>query len=379
LFLAAVSFSGPAIAAFLQVLLSVISVVLVWRLARAFSGESRIPLIAAWIFAAEPLSVIYSVRLLPETLFLALMLLSLERLAVFLKSRRLRALAIAGVWLAAATFVRPVACYLPIALSLGLLMAFIKIPGLRWKAPVVLLASVLPWLAAWQVRNWQETGFSGFSSIVARNLYFYQAAEVTARVEHRPFAEVQTELGYAGEQAYLACHPEQAAWNQASRIAFMHSEAGRVLRAHPGVFLRMYLEGSAVVAFTPAAADMLRMLDAWPKDWPARVVNEGPIAAALRLALAHPWLALVMAAMEALLLVLYLLAVRGVMRGGAHSAQLSLLLGVALYFLAASGGAQAVGRYRLPAMPVVCVLAAAGLPRKPTSHGLCEVRPHQPR
>ena len=36
-----------------------------------------------------------------------------------------------------------------------------------------------------------------------------------------------------------------------------------------------------------------------------------------------------------------------------------LLLTVSLWFLAASGGVQAVGRYRLPVMPVVCVLSAA--------------------
>jgi hypothetical protein len=361
LFLAMASFAGPGIAAFIQILISVITVVLVWRLARAVFGDNRTALMAAWTFAVEPVSSIYSVRLLPETLFLALLLLSLERLAVFLNCRCLRVLAMAGVWLAAAIFVRPVAYYLPIALALGVLMVFIKVPGLRWKAPVVLLASALPWLAAWQVRNWQETGFGGFSSIVARNLYFYQAAEVIARAEHRPFVEVQAEFGYVSEQAYLAHHPEQQGWSQASRTYFMNSEAKGLLRADPGVFLRMYLEGSAVVAFTPGAADLLRMLDAWPQDWPKRVVNEGPIKAALRLALAHPWLALTMAAMEGFLLTLYLFALRGVVRGGARPAQLCLLLGVAIYFVAVSGGAQAVGRYRLPMMPVVCVLAAAGM------------------
>ena len=364
LFLALFSLIGPATAALAQVLLSAFTVLLVWRLARAVFAGERVALLAAWLFAFEPVSVIYSVRLLPETLFLALMLLSLERLAVFLRDRNLFVLAQAGLGLASATFVRPVSYYLPVALALGLFAALARVPGLRWKASAVLLLSVLPWLAAWQVRNKIETGFSGFSSIVARNLYFYQAAEVEARVEHKPFIEVQSGLGYPDEQRYLARHPEQAGWDQARRVEFMRSEAERVLRAHSGTALKVQLEGAAVVTFTPCASELLRLLEAYPQDGPKRVVSEGPLRSALWLARAHPWAAALMAVLEAVLLGLYLLAARGVLSGCARREALGLLLGVSLYFLAVSGGAQAVGRYRLPVMPVVCLLAAAGLPRR---------------
>jgi hypothetical protein len=364
LFLALFSLVGPATAALAQVLLSAFTVLLVWRLARAVFAEARVALMAAWLFAFEPVSVIYSVRLLPETLFLALMLLSLERLAVFLRGRNLWVLTQAGLWLAAATFVRPVSYYLPAALALGLFAALARVPSLRWKAPAVLLLSVLPWLAVWQLRNQIETGFSGFSSIVARNLYFYQAAEVEARVAHRSFMEVQRGLGYPDEQSYLARHPEQAGWDQARRLAFMRSEAERVLRAYPGTALTVQLEGSAVVAFTPCAAELLRMLNAYPLDGPKRVVDEGPLRSAMRLAHTHPGAAAVMAALEMVLLGLYVLAARGALCGCVRREALWLLLGVSLYFLAVSGGAQAVGRYRLPVMPVICVFAAAGLRRR---------------
>jgi hypothetical protein len=363
LFLALFSLTGPATAALAQVLLSAFTVLLVWRLARAVFAGERVALLAAWLFAFEPVSVIYSVRLLPETLFLALMLPSLERLAVFLRDRNLWVLAQAGLWLAAATFVRPVSYYLPAALALGLFVVLVRVPGLRWKAPAVLLLSVLPWLAAWQLRNQIETGFGGFSSIVARNLYFYQAAEVEARVQHRPFIEVQSSLGYPDEQSYLARHPEQAGWNQTRRVEFMAAEAERVLRAHPGTALKVQVEGAAVVAFTPCAAELLRLLGVYPEDAPKRVVNEEPLRSAMNLAYAHPGPAALMAALEVVLLGLYLLAARGALCGCARREVLWLLLGVSLYFLAVSGGAQAVGRYRLPVMPVVCVFTAAGLRR----------------
>jgi hypothetical protein len=70
-----------------------------------------------------------------------------------------------------------------------------------------------------------------------------------------------------------------------------------------------------------------------------------------------------MAALEFVLLGLYLLAVRGAICGRIRRDVIWLMLGVSLYFLAVSGGAQGVGRLRLPVMPIVCVFAAAGLRR----------------
>jgi hypothetical protein len=131
LFLAVTSLAGLPAAALANVILSVFCVLLVWKLGRAVFDDGRIALGAAWIFAFEPIAVVNSVLLISETLFLALFLLSLERFAAFLRGRNLRVLAAAGLWLAAATFVRPVTYYLPVALSLGLFLVLVRVPGLR--------------------------------------------------------------------------------------------------------------------------------------------------------------------------------------------------------------------------------------------------------
>ena len=78
---------------------------------------------------------------------------------------------IAGAWVCwpwreygwlQATFVRPVAFYLPIALALGLMAVFIRVPGLRWKAPLVLLASTVPLLGAWQAKTGRRRDSADF-------------------------------------------------------------------------------------------------------------------------------------------------------------------------------------------------------------------------
>jgi hypothetical protein len=377
LLLAITSLAGPLAGAVANVLLSVFSVILVWRLGRAAFVDDRIAIGAAWIFAFEPLSVANSVVLLSETLFLALFLLSLERLAAFLRGHSLRALAASGMWLAAATLVRPVTYYLPVALAMGLFMVLAREPGLRWKAPAVLLISVLPWLAAWQARNKLETGYSGLTSVSDLNLYFFVAADVTARVEHRRVKDVLDELGYRGcpdcsEQVYLypayfARHPEQTGWTQAQQLTFMHSEAVGVIRTHFGVYLRTWTPHLFEAVFDPGAGPFNSLLNFGSSMTVNHLIlYADPVRGALALVRAYPWIAAEKAAFLVVLLGLYLLAARGALRGGMPGACLWLLLGTSLYFFvisAAAGGAGVTARYRLPVMPIVCVLAAAGVLR----------------
>ena len=392
LFLAIVSLAGMTAAALANVILSVFSVILVWRLGRTAFGDERIALGAAWIFAFEPVSFTDSVILISETLFLALFLLSMERLAEFLRGHRLRVLAAAGLWLAAATFVRPIAYYLPFALALGLFLVMAHIPslppqrqepvagdpGLRWKAPAVLLISVLPWLAAWQMRNWVETGYKGFSSITEINLYLDEAADVIANVEHRNFFDVGQELGNIGFTdnsgqfylfpPYLARHPEQAGWSQGQRLAFMRSEALRIIRSHFGLYLHSCLVTTYKTLFDTGAGhiDALATQGA-PVHISALLKNEGVERGAVRLAKVYPCLVVEKIAFAVFLLGLYWFAALGAVRCGMHNACLWLLLGTSLYFLAVTGAASAApiagGRFRLPVMPAVCILAAAGFRR----------------
>jgi hypothetical protein len=371
-----------------NVLLSVLSVILVWRLGRAVFDDPRVALGAAWIFAFEPVSVAYSVTLVSETLFLVLFLLSLERLAVFLRERRLQALAMAGLWLAAATFVRPVTYYLPIALAAGLFFVLARDSGLRWKAPAVLLICVLPWLAAWQMRNWFETGYSRFSSAAEMNIYLNVAADVTAHVEHRPFLDVSKEMGYLGAanpseqdylfQPYLARHPEQTGWSQGQRLAFMHSEAARMIQAHPVVYAHASLMSLFELLFTPGAGNFDRLMTQQSSMRISGLRNEGALRWGIVIIKTQPWDAVEKALFEVVVLGLYLLAARGIFRCEVHRPGLWLLLGTSLYFLILTAAVTGPGldvRLRLPIMPAVCILAAEGFQRR--TAGAMEICRHR--
>lgn len=384
LFLAITSLAGLPTAALVNIALSLVSLFLVWKLSRALFDDERIALGAAWIFAFEPISVTHSVALLSDTLFLVLFLLSAERLISFLRNHDLRSLAAAGLWLAAATFVRPITYYLPFALALALCLMLARAPALRWKAPAVLLISTLPWFAVWQLRNWVETGYAGFSSIREINLYFDVAADVTARIEHRPFLDVRRQLGYfdftnnSGQfylsPAYIALHPEQAGWSQGQRLAYMHSEALHVIQAHFGVYVRGCLESFFKLVIDRGSGSFDTLMNPGDSGYLESLVKDKGVAGgAVALARAYPWVAAGKAVFAIMLIGLYSFAARGLFLavhrtppGTVNNSCLGLLLATSLYFLAVSAagsGSMPVGRFRLPVMPVVCSLAAAGLSR----------------
>ncbi len=377
LFLAITALAGFTVAAAVNIVLSLFCLILVWKLARVASGDERIAMGAAWLMAVEPLTAIFSILLLSETLFMTFILFGMERLASFLQTHRLRMVAAAGVSMAAAAFVRPAAYYLPVALAVGLLVVLARVPGLRWKAPAVLLISCLPWLAAWQLRNYAETGYSGFSSAREFNLYAQNGVEVTARLEHRNYFDVREQFGYytfyhhSGQtylsQPYLQHHPEQAGWTQAQRIAFMGAEGSRIIRAHLGIYVRTCIQPLVAMILEPGAGYYGRMLSLDDSEFINPMgAKKGEVRFVIDMVKTHPGIAVSKVVFEVVLVAFYLLALKGILLHRIRNPYLALLVGTALYFVFVCGVAAGPGydpRFRIPILPFVCIFAAVGLPR----------------
>jgi hypothetical protein len=379
-FLGLTSFAGLPASGAANAIVSALTVILVWRLARTIFADERIALGAAWIFAFEPISIAFSSELLSENLFLVPFLIGIERLAAFLRGHRMRFVVVAGLCFAASTYVRPISYYLPFVLALGLFAVVIRVPGMRWKAPAVLLLCAVPPVALWQVRNFVETGYKGFSSISEINLYFYAAVDVEARLEHRGFFDVRKDYGYVdftdhdGQSylyaPYLALHPEQAGWTQGQRLAFIHAEGLRIIKAHPGIYFQNFASALVASIFSPGSGYLDRMLIDGKSRSNLGLIDTGTARGGIQLMKKSPWEAAEKGAFEVVLLAFYLCAawgllraVRGEFRGRLENASLWLMLGTSTYLLsvAALSDMAADSRLRLPVIPFLCILAAAGL------------------
>ncbi|MGH9960855.1 MAG: hypothetical protein ACREBC_27685, partial [Pyrinomonadaceae bacterium] len=178
---------GPGVAAHhvelvtiaLQILLSASSVWLVFLISLEIFSSYRAALIAAWLYAIEPLSVLYTSKLLTETWFATLLLLSMYFLIRHLKLQRAEAgpvtkcLFISAAALAGTAYVRPVSYFLPICIFLGWVLAILlgywtkRVPSVTVKLRSAIGFTIVSMslIAAWQVRNYVQTGYSGFSAV----------------------------------------------------------------------------------------------------------------------------------------------------------------------------------------------------------------------
>jgi 4-amino-4-deoxy-L-arabinose transferase-like glycosyltransferase len=346
----------------LQILLSCVTTYLVFKIALELFDDDRTARWGALLYSIEPLSLIACIWLLSETLFatvLAALLLSLLR---FVKQRNATQLWLTAILLAVAAYVRPIGYWLPLVLTM--VIATWSIVKREWQlisSALILSLISFALLGLWQVRNYRQTGFGGFSVAANYNLYFHQVAALRAQAEQRAFYEVMDEMGFYDREKYLQSHPEQRDWTLAQRSEFMRQAGLQAIWSAPLRFAKLYLRGLALTVFDPGAAEYLRLFRLYPRSGRLlnTLVNDGIVSVAINIMSKQPVLFALSALFGLWLLVNYALGLFA-LKGQVLTLPLILLLVTTLYLLALSGGTLASGRFRMPIMVVVCMLAGRG-------------------
>jgi len=353
----------------LQFLLSLVTLYLVYRLAQLMFEDEPIALLAAALYALEPLSIFYVSQLYSETMFTTLFMAWLYLLSRYLKRERGGDLILSGAALTASIYVRPIVYYLPAMVLAGLLLREARSGRRAWKLFVMQLALfvivTMGPVIVWQLRNKMETGFGGFSGVSSSNMYLYQAASVLAEQQHVSFAEMQNRLGHGGPERYFRVHPEQATWPLARRYQYMLDEGSRVLREHPFMYARIHLAGMAMVVFSSGINAILKFLRVYPakRSGSPGLADWGMFPQA-RFMLAHPTVLIANALLLPIEIAYLLLAVAGLSdREVLRKPEVWVIILVFAYYVVMSGGPGGESRFRVPLMPMICVLAACGIRR----------------
>ncbi|HTU24879.1 MAG TPA: glycosyltransferase family 39 protein [Pirellulales bacterium] len=367
----------------IQTLLSLASILLVYRLAHRLTGSASAALAASGLAAVEPLSIIYTSLVMPETLFTFLFLASTALLLRYLDRDSLPALFGSALLLAAATFVRPITYYLPPLLLCVLAARAILGRGGAGQGSAnngdASLASsrssrsgrlggciaavgfglvAFAPCAAWQVRNYVETGYSGFTGIPECNLYFSQAASVLARLDGKSIQDVQAELGQYDDQMLAALHgPEQAA-----TIRRLGAEGRKILAEHPLDYAKIHLRCMLIWLLDPGGSDLLCLLDRHPvAGGGLRPLNSGVTEMFARLQRDNPELLYATLALATGLGLAYCCAALGLLAVLRHFTWHWICLFVPAAYFWLLGGTLGCARLRQPVMPLVCLLAGWGL------------------
>jgi len=352
----------------LQALLGCATVYFVYKIALLLFGDRGVAAAGALLCAFDPLLIVYASKLLTETLSTCLTAAFVYWLLRYLKDGLPGRLAVSAVALAASVYVRPINYFLPVLVTLGLLVrAVCRRPRARRffaHAGLFFVLSMAP-VGLWQVRNLVETGYGGFSAISDVTLYFYHGAAVLAAESGSSYYEMQREMGYADEEVYLQQHPEQRGWSGAWRYRSMRHQGMRILVRRPWTYAGIHVKGMARALLDPGAFDWLKMFKRYPQSGGGllgSVVDKGVMQTLTELWRERPvlfWINLSLG----LVLAAYLLlaAVGAISRGVCRGPGTAALLLVGMYFLAVSGGPQAECRFRHPLVPLLCVFAGVGL------------------
>jgi len=363
LLIPAVAFHHPVMIALTEnFLLCTASAWLIWRIAGDLFPDPAAGFWASLLYCFEPIGLLFSEKLMTETLFTTLLLVFFWMLLRGLRGPAYRNLALAALVLGCATYVRPVTTYLSLAFVPLLLIFPSGLSGIKRACralPFVVIFALS--LAPWIIRNAVAADYAGFSSTGDTDLYFYCAAGVQAQLEHKNLVQEQNELGYNSEQQYFGLHPEQRSWSPGQSARFFRSEGKRLLSHHLLTYAGLHGRGCVTVVFDPGITDLLKVVRLYPESGGllSRTLNVGFMRATLWLIREHPISAVLLPLLEAILVGYYALAIAGLRRLPFDMA--FAFMTVVLYFVLVSGLPGAVARFRVPMMPLVCISAGVAI------------------
>ena len=352
LFVAAVSgwadFS-PMRVAFVQLLMtSAVAGMLVYLVGRL---EGPAPgALAGWAYALSPNVGLWSLTVMSETLFAALVTLACLLWIRSGGARGLRWAIGAGLALGAAAMVRPIGLVL---VPLWALLTYLRFQvregrqaALRLGAAVLLGAGL--WVGPWSLRNLLVRGELTFSNVSARTFYSFNVAQVLAEVEGIARDDAATRLSVSRD-----LQGESLALIRRYPALFVTAQVQGILRStfgvESGVWARLLgmpldRQGSLGILGTLLSGDIRGASEAFADaarqpDWAAILTLS---IAGLGFTLAEYGLSL------------------GIVFPRRRSPWLLLLLSLSVAFLLVSPGAAGQARFRIAAEPLLAVLAALG-------------------
>ncbi len=397
------------VAIFIQIMLSCFTIFLIYKIALAIWGESKIATFCALLYAVEPVSILWLILLMPETLFTALITLFIYLLIKYFDEKSWKQLLCAAITLAASIYVRPIGYYLPLLIAaillIGSLTTIQKNKILMIHACVFFLVAMGS-VGIWQVRNYVKTGYSGFAAVSDYNLYCYNGVSVIAKQQKIAFEEMAKHFGCDNPANYLKFNPEQQEWGQSKIYRYMGKEGKKMIMSNTWDASIIHLEGTIrTLIETPAKLYLKRFTRqrnpafSPSSQIPKFLTNQTTLRAIFSDFSRSP---LLFFADLSLLLIsaAYLLGVTAALlsrwtiftviaRNEAipkpcdcfiprndtmafiyvhllssnflKNRAMITLVSIAAYFLAVSGGIVGSHRFRLPITPIICLLAGYGL------------------
>jgi 4-amino-4-deoxy-L-arabinose transferase-like glycosyltransferase len=357
----------------LQIAISTLGIFLLYKTIKGLDIFEKPARWAAFLYACEPVTILYTNKLLTETLFTFTVLLFCLVLVHYFHHRQIIWILLSSGIMAAAVYVRPAGYFLPIFLTFIILLLdrFIYRKTTANRTPMshlfVFLALSMGLIGLWQWRNFSETGYSGFSTVDGKTIYFFHGASVEAANRKIPLHDLQDQMGYRDPNVYWQLHPEQKSWTEAQINRYMTDEGIKMILSNLPRFSIIYALGLGRTLLDPSANEYLRLFNAY--SLPGGVLGVGldrGFSSQIRIILdifkTYPTIFLTNLLLGLIIILYYLLAlIASIQRSTWHNKSLVCFLSLGFYLLIVAGGGIGADRFRVPIMPILCILAGSGL------------------
>ena len=294
---------------------------------------SRIALFAGIFYALDWATIVHTPLAISESLFVFLLGIAICLASVALVRSRLDAALAAGVLLGLSALVKPVAQVVLVAFLAAWLASKPRKPSLLLFV-VAYAACVMPWMA----RNYLRHGVFTLSEISTVDLYFYSAVST---LHPQPTSDLANS-GLNNEITALTDFWSRQQLTPRERARKMQRETWWILRHHWPTAAKQSTIGFARTCLGTSFITVSGSLGRSPGHLTIRALATVP---------------------ELQVLGLWLLAMVGVWNGlHSRTDHAPRVLLIASLFLLLLPAASALGqsRFRLPVVPILCLLAAAG-------------------
>ncbi len=357
-FLASVySFTGikPYAAIFIQILLSLISVVLVYRICMLLFENIKIAIIAALLFALDIHSIYVANQLLTDTLYVLLFLSGIYYFLKALKTKKLNLFYVAIIFMGLTCLTRLVVLVYPVILIL-ILLVFSK---QQWKWKLKAIMSYILVFAfmngIWIVRNHSQYGKWEITSHGGYTLLMFNTCFTKERITHESVDSVRVFFQKQADSAGF-----RTSKNIFEQSTIYSKVASSYLKQHKGMYLLTNMQGCLNMFLSLGNRGMAKTLG-WTNAKPGEDFAELTPQRIGKNFSSDARETILGVLIMVILAVQYMGALYGIikLRKARHFMLLSLIILTILYYASITG---ILGNYRfkLPVVPFICIAAGYG-------------------
>jgi 4-amino-4-deoxy-L-arabinose transferase-like glycosyltransferase len=356
----------PFVAILVQILLSLFSVVSVYRICTLFFENTNVAAIASFLFAIDIHSIYSANELLTDTLFVLLFLSAIYYFLKGMKSEKLTTIAIGAIFMGLACLTRLLVLIYP-SILIVILFLFLK-KEWKWKlkAVVIYILIFASMNGIWSLRNhnfynhWQLTSHGGWTLLI------FNTSMAKEKITHDNLDSIRVDFQRQADS--MGFRKTKDIFNQSE---IYRQVAMKYIMQHKGMYLLTSIEGCMNMFLSLGNMGMAKTLgwtDAAPKGNLAEISSQRiaqNFSSNIRETLLGILIMLVIA-------VQYIGAIYGIVKLKASGNYMLLWFGfLTVAYFAAVTGILGSYRFKLPLVPLICIIAGYGyfcLMQKKTNH-----------